>query len=158
MIGKPVGLPELLDAIEQHVWPHRADPLPTQIQQAARPAEPAGEPQILSASRLQELRTTLPAATLAGLVEDSLTELSERLLVLQEAVGRGDGNQIITHAHAMAGLAAEYGMAAVESQLRTLMRAVRDSPLSAAAVAEALEAEIVRTGAALREAFHIETV
>jgi hypothetical protein len=58
----------------------------------------------------------------------------------------------------MAGMSAEYGMAALEYQLRTLMRSLRDQPDAAAAIGEELEVDIARAAAALREALRIEMV
>jgi HPt (histidine-containing phosphotransfer) domain-containing protein len=84
--------------------------------------------------------------------------MSERLVSLQQALQQEDTDQIIAHAHAMAGMAAAYGMAALEARMRTLMQLVRDDPGSAAAMANELEAEVVRGGAALRETLHIEMV
>jgi signal transduction histidine kinase/CheY-like chemotaxis protein len=153
VLGKSVALSELLDAIARHVWPHRCNQLPVAASEA--PVEPATAA-ILSAVRLNELRTTLPAGTLGNLVEDCLHDLSERLMSLLEAVQLRDMDQIIVHAHAMAGMSAEYGMAALEARLRTLLQGVRQTPESASALTEELEAELFRAAAALRETFHIE--
>ncbi len=153
MLGKPVGLRELLDAISRHVWPYRSECTTAEVTVVA--ALQLLSP-ILSASRVEELRTALPADTLASLVEDCLVDLSERLRALQEALRQGASEQTVVHAHAMAGMAAEYGMAALEARARTLMRLARDDPASAAAMSDELEAEAYRGGAALREALHIE--
>ena len=58
----------------------------------------------------------------------------------------------------MAGMSAEYGMAALEVRLRALMRTMGRTPNSAGVLADGLEAELVRATAAMREAFHIEMV
>jgi CheY-like chemotaxis protein len=151
MLGKPVSLADLLDVIARYVWPYRSEP---------RLAEAAGAelPDILSASRLDELRATLPADTLAGLVEECLVELTERVGLLQDALRQGAADATFAQAHAMAGMSAEYGMAALEYQLRTLMRSLRDQPDAAAAIGEELEVDIARAAAALREALRIEMV
>jgi signal transduction histidine kinase/DNA-binding NarL/FixJ family response regulator len=155
MLGKSVALRELLDAIARHAWPHRCNPLT--IATSAAPVEPATAA-ILSSVRLHELRTTLPAETLANLIEDCLHDLSERLTLLLEAVRRHDVDQIVDHAHAMTGMSAEYGMAALETRLRTLLQSVRQTPESAGVLTEELEAELFRAATALRETFHIELV
>ena len=124
-------------------------------------SEASGEPTvspILSSARLNELRATLPADTLANLVEECLFDLSERLTLLLDAVRQQASDQIVAHAHAMAGMSAEYGMAALEARLRALMRAMGRTPNSADALADGLETELFRAAAALREAFHIEMV
>jgi hypothetical protein len=112
----------------------------------------------LSAARLEDLRAMLPADKLASLIEDCLVDLSERLVSLQVAIQAGVVEQIVAHTHAIAGMAAEYGMAALEARVRTLMRLARDEPASVAAVAGELEAEVFRAGTALRGALQIEMV
>lgn len=156
MLGKPVCLADLLDVIARYVWPYRSD---ARAAEAAAGAEFGGEaPDVLSASRLDELRATLPADTLAGLVEECLVELSERVGLLQDALRQDAADAIFAQAHAMAGTAAEYGMAALELRLRTLMRVLRDQPAAAAGIGEELEVDIARAAEALREALRIEMV
>jgi signal transduction histidine kinase/DNA-binding NarL/FixJ family response regulator/HPt (histidine-containing phosphotransfer) domain-containing protein len=155
MLGKPVALVELLDALARHVWPHRPDRATLDAPSVPRQATPSP---ILSAARLDELRGALPADTLGSLIEDCLADLSERLGSLQQALQRDATEQAIADAHAMAGTAAEYGMAALERRVRTLMRLMREEPASVTAIAEELEAEIFRAATALREALHIEMV
>ena len=55
-------------------------------------------------------------------------------------------------------MAAEYGMSALEGRVRSLMPLVRPETASAAAIAEQLEAEILRAAMALREVLHSEMV
>jgi two-component system, sensor histidine kinase and response regulator len=155
MLGKPVALAELLDMLARHVWPHRPDRITLD---AASPPTSATRPSILSAARVDELRGAISADTLGGLIEDCLADLSERRASLQQALRLDAGEQAIADAHAMAGMAAEYGMTALESRVRMLMQLMREEPASASAIAEELEAEIVRTATAMRDALHIETV
>ena len=150
-----MSLSDLLDVIARYVWPYRSDPPPAEAASAEFGHE---APDILSASRLDELRATLPADTLAGLVEECLVELTERVGLLQDALRQGTADAIFAQAHAMAGMSAEYGMAALELRLRTLMRALRDQPDAAAAIGEELEVDIARAAEALREALRIEMV
>jgi signal transduction histidine kinase/DNA-binding NarL/FixJ family response regulator len=155
MLGKPVALVDLLDTLARHVWPHRPDRITLD---AASPPTAATRPSILSAVRLDELRGAISADTLGGLIEDCLVDLSERLKSLQQALRSDATEQAIADAHAMAGMAAEYGMAALESRVRMLMQLVREEPASAGAIADELEAEIVRTATAMRQALHSEMV
>ncbi|HTI84079.1 MAG TPA: PAS-domain containing protein [Acetobacteraceae bacterium] len=155
MLGKPISFQDLLDVIGRYVWPYRSDNAPADpTAQAAEPLTSA----MLSASRLEELRATLPADTLASLVEDCLVELAERLVLLQQAVQHGDRQPIIAQAHAIAGMAAEYGMASLEMRLRALLHAVIDEPGAIGTIIDELESEMDRTGSAMREALHIEMV
>ena len=155
MLGKPVALADLLDAVAQHVWPHRPDGITLD---AAAPAPSGARSLILSSVRLDELRGALSADTLGGLIEDCLVDLAERLKSLQQALKSGATEQATADAHAMAGMAAEYGMAALESRVRTLMQLVRDEPATASAIAEELKSDIVRTATAMRNALQGETV
>ncbi len=154
LLGKPVALTELLDALARHVWRfHRLGPLPDPI--AEPPPLPAP---VLSARRLAELRASLPAATLSGLVEECLADLVERLPALQQAVRERATDAVLAQSHAMAGMAGSYGMRALEERLRRLMQSIREAPQEADAAAAELEAEIGHAAAALREALHIEMV
>ena len=155
MLGKPVALAELLDALARHVWPHRPDRITLDTPSASTSATRSS---ILSAARLDELRGALSAETLGSLIEDCLVDLSERLKALQQALRRDAMEQAIADAHAMAGMAAEYGMAALESRVRMLMQLMRAEPASARAIAAELEDEIVRTATAMREALQTEMV
>jgi CheY-like chemotaxis protein len=155
MLGKPVTLVELLDVLARHVWPHRPD----RITMDADSAPASGvRSLILSAARLDELRGAISADTLGALIADCLADLSVRLKSLQEALRLDTREQAIADAHAMAGMAAEYGMAALESRVRMLMQLVHEEPAAASAIGDELEAEIARTATAMREALHIETV
>lgn len=155
MLGKPVSLHELLVALSRYVWPYRSDHTPDD--RAGQATEPV-LPSILSERRLEELQATLPADTLANLVEDCLAELTERLAALQEAVRGGEREATIAQAHAMAGIAAEYGLAALETRLRALLRTAAAEPDATGGIAGELEAEMMRAAVAMREALRIEMV
>jgi hypothetical protein len=155
MLGKPVALHELLDVVAQHVWAHWPDRTPAQLDAVAVRSAPA---LILSAARLKDLRATLSADTLSSLIEDCLVDLTERLDSLREALRLEAMEQVIAHAHAIAGMAAEYGMAALETRVRVLMHLAHEDFASAAAMVKELEIEVLRGGAALREATHSEMV
>ncbi len=153
LLGKPVAPRELLDAVARHVWPHRLG-RPTAVPSEAPVG--VGEPPVLSSARIGELCATLPPDRLANLVEECLFDLSERLSSLLEAVRQRAPDQILAQAHAMAGTAAEYGMAALATRLRALVRTIGHSPDAAGALTEELAADLHRAAIALREALHIE--
>ena len=155
VLVRPIAPGVLLNAIAQHVWQRRADPVKLARSEAPVAAAAAA---ILSPARLDELRGTLPADTLANRAEECLFDLSERLASLRDAVRQQSPEQVVAHADAMAGMAAEFGMTALEILLRTSMDAVERSPEAAGALTEALQAELFRAAAALREALHIEMV
>jgi HPt (histidine-containing phosphotransfer) domain-containing protein len=96
---------------------------------------------------------------LGGMVEECLIDLQARLPALRRALASGSSEEVVAQAHAMVGMAAGYGMAALEARLRTLMQAARGSDTAtAAALADALDSELTRAATALREALAIETV
>ena len=117
-----------------------------EIRQVAAPA--VEEP------RLAELRANLAPEMLADLVDQCLRDLEARLPALQAAVAAGEARQIEAEAHAMAGMAASYAMAALEVRLRRLMQAGRAGDLAAArAAASGLKDDFARTEAAFRTLF-----
>ena len=157
MLTKPVDVPTLLEAIGRYAWPGKkaieltgfepSTPSPVaEIRQLAAPA--VEEP------RLAELRANLAPEMLADLVDQCLRDLEARLPALQAAVAAGEARQIEAEAHAMAGMAASYAMAALEIRLRRLMHAGRSADLAAArAAASGLDDDFARTEAAFRTLF-----
>jgi signal transduction histidine kinase/CheY-like chemotaxis protein len=158
-VTKPASLADLLDAIGRHAWLGRAAPVPDPATVAASP--PAGEPDapVLAGGRLDELRRYLAPTVLGKLVEDSLIDLRQRLPALRDALGGGDTEAILLVAHAMAGVAGGYAMAALEARLRAVMAAARQHNQAAAvSLAEDLESDLAQAAAALRDSLRIEMV
>jgi len=154
VLTKPAALSELLDALARHVW--RGTPERSVGPAAARPRAEPGP--ILAEDRVDELRRSLPADLLAEMVEECLVDLHARLPALRRALASGAGEAVLAQAHAMMGMAAGYGMAALEVRLRALMEAARSGDSKAeAGLAAALDADLARAGAALRSALAIET-
>ncbi|MBN9560631.1 MAG: PAS-domain containing protein [Alphaproteobacteria bacterium] len=157
MVAKPVELARLLDVIRRHVWP--SHPLPQRKLAAPEEAEAAPLEPVLAAERIAELRANLTQATVADLAEDCLAELRDRLPGLRDAMASGDAQEIEAHAHAMAGLAASYGMAALDQRLRAVIDAGRGGlPLRAEVVGDELAAELARAAPVLRAALRAELV
>jgi len=155
VLAKPASLRDLLDVIARYVWPHRSEPLPGR--QDSVPARPAVSP-VLSPTRLEELRTSLPADTLVNLIETCVAELSDRLELLREAVEQMDHERVHSTAHAMAGMAAGYGMASLEARLRAVKQTACQEPNSLMTSVDDVAAELRRTVEALREALGTELV
>jgi hypothetical protein len=154
LLGKPVALPELLQAAGALVW--RGMPERTA---ALHLREAAVRAPVLAAERIGELRNSLPGDMLGGMVEECLIDLQTRLPALRRAMESGNGEEVAAQAHAMVGMAAGYGMAALETRLRALMLAARSSDRGrAAALAAELDAEFSMAASALREALAIEMV
>ncbi len=155
LLGKPVALPDLVQALADLAWqglPERSA--------AVRPgAAQAPRSPVLAAERIDELRNSLPGEMLGGMVEECLVDLQARLPALRRAMEAGDSAEVAAQAHAMVGMAAGYGMAALEARLRVLMLAARGSDTARAAVlAVELDAELSMAASALREALAIEMV
>ena len=156
VLAKPVSLPELQAALLRHVW--HGHPAGGMTVSRAAPAE--GDPaSILSLERIGELRTNLPAEVLETLVEQCLTDLEERMPPFRRALAAGRAFEVETQAHTIAGVAAGYGLAALEAKARQIMAAAKagDTDAFADAFAET-EAELARGGAALRGILQINAV
>ncbi|HVC59355.1 MAG TPA: PAS-domain containing protein [Acetobacteraceae bacterium] len=155
LLGKPVALPELVQVLAELAWrglPERGA--------AARVAPASARPSpVLSAERIGELRGCLTGDMLGGMVEECLIDLQARLPALRRAMESGNGDEVAVQAHAMVGMAAGYGMTALEARLRALMLAARGSDTArAGALAGELDAELSMAATALREALAIEMV
>ena len=174
LVTKPTTLLDLLAAIGRHAWPGRAtlaaDPV-TIIATVPRGLPSAGDPsrapdlpgthglQVIAAARLDELRRHLAPTVLGALVEECLLDLERRLPALRDAIGDGDADSVQQAAHAMAGAAGGYAMAALEARLHAVMQATtQGNPSAAAALAEDVEVDLARAAKALRSALLIEKV
>ncbi len=154
LLGKPVAVPELVQALAELAWRG----LPERSAAVRAAAAPPHNP-VLSTVRIGELRSSLQGDMLAGMVEECLIDLQARLPMLRRAMQAGNSDEVAAQAHAMVGMAAGYGMAALEARLRALMLAARGSDTArAAALAVELDAELSMAANALREALAIEMV
>jgi CheY-like chemotaxis protein len=161
IVGKPVSQRELAGALRDAVW----SSLPAGSASAALAVPPAKRENhdpwaVLSHARIRELRATLPPETVVALIEDCLTDLDHRLPALRRAVTTANPAAITAHAQAMAGMAAGYGMAALETRLRMILAAVREGDmmtLTPAAVA-AVEADLTEAARLLRDVAHTDAV
>ncbi len=155
VLDKPVALQELLSALATQAWPG----MPARMAGPAAAQPPAEVGPVLAADRIDELRRSLPADLLGEMVEECLVDLHARLPALRRALASGRGEDVMSQAHAMVGMAAGYGMAAFEERLRALMEAARRGDNKAAAtLAAALDADVTRAAVALRSILAIETV
>ncbi|MBW4093502.1 MAG: response regulator [Proteobacteria bacterium] len=151
VLAKSAGREELLAAVSRHAGAIR------------RPAAPADGPApgeaVLSESRVAELRDNLAPATLARVAEECLAEFATLLDRLRRALEGGDAAGALATAHAMAGLAGGYGLAALERGVRAVQASLRAGRVDeAGAQTAALEPELARAAEGLRQALRIETV
>jgi signal transduction histidine kinase/DNA-binding NarL/FixJ family response regulator len=159
ILGKPVSLAELLGVLDRHVWsaPTAAAASLTAV---AEGSEQSGTTPVLAASRIDELRTNLPPETFANLVEECLADMDHRLPALRRALTAGAPGAVSAHAHALVGVAAGYGMAALEARLRAIMTAARAGDLTplGPSVVTALEVEFAEAARTLRAMLRKEVV
>jgi CheY-like chemotaxis protein len=164
ILGKPVSLAALLGVLDRYVWSvHTAAAVPPPAAAVPPPAD-SGAPvpsepgdsttvPVLAAERIDELRTNLPPETFARLVEECLVDMAHRLPALRRALAAGAPGTVATQAHALVGMAAGYGMAAMEVRLRAIMAAARAADLTplGSAVVAGLEADFAEAARTLRE-------
>jgi signal transduction histidine kinase/DNA-binding NarL/FixJ family response regulator len=159
VLGKPVLLPELREVLRDHVWippPGSAD-AGTSMALATEP--PPAAP-ILSESRINELRATLSAAALVNAVEECLVDMDRRLPALRRSLTAHAPGAISAHAQAMVGMAAVYGMTALESRLRLIVTAAREGELAALGptIVADLDSDYDQTAKSLRDMLRTEMV
>jgi len=146
MVGKPARLGELTGVIARGSWSVGREPL-----HAVEPAlAEAGASPDLDLNRLRELRRGLQEATVARLLDHCLIDIAHRLPQLGLAVDAGDARRAEMEAHAIAGIAGTYGLAAIERLMRGVMVAARLGDLIAASeVLEAADAGLAAAAAAI---------
>jgi CheY-like chemotaxis protein len=147
MLAKPVRLEQLQEALARHVWTLRGH--------GSGHVMAGGVMQLAAArldiGRITELRNSLPAATFPSMVENCLADLQQRLPHLQSALADSAPPAIETVAHAMAGVAATYGLVGVRRILTRIVAAARAGDARAARrAAEAIAPELERSGEAFR--------
>jgi signal transduction histidine kinase/DNA-binding NarL/FixJ family response regulator len=159
LVTKPAPLQELLAAIGRHAWPGRSTLVSVPATMADDSPQAVCDAHVLATARLDELRQHLAPTVLGKLVEECLRDLEQRLPALRDALGAGDTDAILLVAHAMAGVAGSYAMAALEAKLRQVMQAAsRHDAGAAVSLAEDLESDLAQAAAALRSSLRIETV
>lgn len=172
-LAKPVSAEEMLDELHARVWVRVSAQKPAvgRVQNVTKAGQamlaPAGSdpgdfmvPPVLSAERIDELRSILPPATFANLVQECLIDLDNRLPALRRALTAGAPAAVAAHAHAMVGMAASYGMAALEKRLRLVMDTARDGDLASLGptVVADVQTEVERASNVLRELLRTEVV
>lgn len=145
VLPKPVTGRMLLDALARYAG-HPAPP-----DAPVAPAVPAADPSLpdLDEAAFDRLRRGLPPQTVAMLIDTCATELASRATALDQAVAAADLGKIAHEAHAMAGGAANYGLARLASRAKAIERAARAGDADAAAVAAQLRPVVDAAIAAL---------
>lgn len=143
MLGKPVRPQEMFEMVGRTVW-HMNRAAIAQVPRTGTPT--------LDTTRLADLQRGLPAATLASLLEQCLADMARRMQKLREALTAGNTHDIEEIAHAVAGMAGTYGLAAIDQCMRKVMTAGRTADLLAARdAAQSMEADLETAAIAVRE-------
>ena len=155
LLAKPVSLAGLLYVLRKHVWAgcsadtasSRRTPMLSGMEKDAA---------LLASGRIKELRTNLSPETFTDLVEECLLDLEQRLPALRQAVAEGVSGAITAHAHTMIGIAAGYGMIALEARLRAILAAARDgkSPRPEVSAMKEVEKVLAASAHSLRDIIH----
>ncbi len=155
VVAKPVDPRALLDAISRCVWM----PSLAAVPQAARELPQTSGAPVLCPDRLSLLRETMPEAAIGRMFEACLTDLNAKVPPLQAALAESDTKSATQELHAMSGVAASYGLAALEGSLRVLQAALnRGDRVDAAAISAGIGRDLARAEAAVRNAFASEPV
>ncbi|HEX2943585.1 MAG TPA: PAS-domain containing protein [Rhodopila sp.] len=152
MLRKPLALADLQQVLLAQIWrPASAAGSAAGGKQPEMPAEPGAEP-VVSAEQIQDIRSNLPPAVFLELVEECISDLENRLPALRRAIMAQAPASITTHAHAMAGVAAGYGLIVLDSKLRAVLQMVREDRMASldASVIGDIESSLRRSAADLR--------
>lgn len=150
MLSKPVDSAALAEAL--------AADRPTAAPKATKPKTTEPEPVpppvrsilLVDAVRLDELREGLPAGLFSELATQCIGDLHEHMATLSAALRGVAADAVEASAHAMAGMAGNYGLQAIDARMRSIMAAARAADLPAArAAAQGSENELERTEQAL---------
>ncbi len=149
LLGKPVRPQEMFATIGRLALRPRAVRKPLA---SVSPAEALAAPNaVLDDERLSDLRRSLPAVTLLTLVDQCLDEMRARMPALRDALASGKGTDIDNAAHALAGMAGSYGLAAMNRRLRRIMDAARAGDIvGAEEAATRIEGDLAAAGEAIR--------
>lgn len=161
MLSKPVSVAELAAAValdpaipEVAPLPPAAAPEEAEMPAVAPPTapEPAAAPSglLLDAGRLDALRDGLPRGVFQNLARQCVVDMREHMMSLHEALETGSALSAGAAAHALAGMAANYGMPAIERRMRVILAAARQGDVAAVrAAGQGAAAELDRTDRAL---------
>ncbi len=147
MLGKPVQAGQMAALLRQG-----SANAPANWLALHEPKRAAGGESLLDRQRLADLRRDLPVAALAALCEQCLADMAPRVATLQAALEQGAADDVAQHAHALAGMAASYGMDLIFRRMQTLLVATRMGGIAAAQQAgQGLAEDFARCQMALRD-------
>jgi signal transduction histidine kinase/CheY-like chemotaxis protein/HPt (histidine-containing phosphotransfer) domain-containing protein len=125
LLPKPVTSRMLTDALARFVGGTAPPPLPAQPSSAGS-ASPGADLPDLDEGAFQQMFGNLPAATVGMLAETCIAELRQYGQQLAAAASAGDSVAVGRAAHAIAGAAANYRLAALAAEARAIDQACRN--------------------------------
>jgi len=142
MLTKPVQAEDMAEILAGILQPARG---------RTGQAPPAAADRLLDAVRLAELQRGLPAGMFLELVEQALGDMEARLGSLQAALAEDDAAILVMEAHALAGMAGNYGLLAFDAQMRAVLAAASGGDVAGARrAADGMMAALDASAAALR--------
>ena len=146
LLTKPLLASELEDALEAVLWNG-----PRARKSAG--AKPHGSP--IDTGRLADLHRGITPAAFASLVEQCLADIHARLALLRDALANTNAGEVMRAAHALSGVAAGYGLVAVEQRMRAVMQAAGAGDLATVAAELAdIDTELERSTTLVRNLLH----
>ncbi len=143
LLAKPMSARQMNDALSRiHGRRPHADAVRSPI---------SGDPSLIDLQRFAELRRGMSPATLVSIVDQCLSDMRERLPTLRDSLSCGRLDAIESTAHALAGLAASYGLLSIERKMKRVMSAARRAdPVAATVAAADIGSELDRAAEAIR--------
>jgi signal transduction histidine kinase/ActR/RegA family two-component response regulator/HPt (histidine-containing phosphotransfer) domain-containing protein len=149
MLGKPVRAHEML-ALLYRLSRAPLRPMPVEAEVARLPPVESGP--VLDTARLADLQQGLSAAMLVSLVDQCLDDMRGRMPKLRTALAHGTMTEIEEAAHAITGMAASYGLAAMDRRMRRIIQCSRaDARMEADLAARGMEDDLAEAGEAIRD-------
>ena len=149
MLGKPVRPQEMIRMLTSVV--HVAAPMQPALPVPVLVDRPLDSQPVLDVDRVADLQVGLPPAIVVSLVDQCLDDMRKRMPGLRTALEQGEPREIEAHAHALAGMAATYGLAAVDRRMRRIILLAREGDIAAAVVASrGMEQDLATAAEAIR--------
>ncbi len=147
MLGKPVRADDMFAMLARSDWTERQ----CRVTPEVRPGAGMDEGPLLDLPRLTDLMQGLPKSTLAALINQCLSDMYQRMASLREALEGRNPSKIETAAHALAGMAGTYGLAAMDYRMRRIIKAGKSRDFALAeTLAVTMEEDLAAAGAALQ--------
>jgi CheY-like chemotaxis protein len=153
LVPKPVERTALLAALSRHVWPGRRTTVPAPPAVMAAGRAPSGP--VLDARRVESWQEGLPATVSDRLFQDCLRQLRDMLPALETALTLRDQPSVKRVTHAFGGVAGNYGLAALETLMRTIAANAQEPSFDPHREVKDVEDAIEQAEQAVRALMHV---